>query len=141
MKLTVHISAPHDHNTAIGWVNGRNLTIDRATNTGRAGEGVTSGELLCLAIGSGYADDLLLEAEQRAIRIDRVHVTVEAESRYGGRATRNLALSVRVEADGDEPTIMELIEHTDRTSSSLKLLRLGAPVRLVDAQLLTRRHP
>jgi uncharacterized OsmC-like protein len=141
MKVTVQISAPHQNGTAVGRVNGRHVTIDRTTNRGRSGEGLTSGELFCLALGSGYADELFQEAEHRQIRIDRVHVSVEAESGLRGTTPRNMALSVRVEASADEPTVMELIEHTDRTSNVLKLLRLGTSVRVADAELLTKPQP
>ena len=136
MKLTVHISALSDGHTFTGGVNGRSLAIDRCSNGGRSGDGATSGELLCLAVGAGYADELLLEAERRGIRVDRAHVTVEAETQSGGRRTSDLAVSVRVETSADEPAIMELIEHTDRVSDVLKSLRLGTPVRLADAQRL-----
>ena len=87
MKLTVQISALPDSNTSTGLVNGRSLAIDRCMNGGRSGEGATYGELLCLAVGGGYADELLREAERRRIRIDRAHISVEAEAENGGRKT------------------------------------------------------
>jgi hypothetical protein len=139
MKLTVQISALPDRNTATGSVNGRSLVIDRCLDGVRGGDGVTCGELLCLAVGAGYADELLREAEWRQIRIDRAHVTVEAEAENGGRRTNHLAVSVRVETNADEPAIMELLEHTDRVSDVLKALRLGTPVRLTGAEVFVKR--
>jgi hypothetical protein len=139
MKLTVQISALPDRSTFTGCVNGRSLAIDRCMNGARSGDGATYRELLCLAVGAGYADELLREAEHRGIRVDRAHVVVEAETETGGRKPGHLAVSVRVETNADEPAIMELIEHTDRVSEVLKSLRLGTPVRLADAQRLAKR--
>jgi hypothetical protein len=139
MKLTVQISARHDAATATGWVNGRSLTVDRTRAAGRAGEGPNHNELLCLALAAGYTDELLEEAERRSIVVERARVTVEAETGHGGRTTRNLALAVRLETDEHEPAVMELIEHTDRVSEVLKVIRLGTPVRLADVQLLAKR--
>jgi hypothetical protein len=140
MKLIVQISAQHDAATSTGWVNGRSLTIDRTRAAGRAGECPSHNELLCLALAAGYADELLEEAERRGIVVERAHVTVEAETGHSGRTTRNLALAVRLETDENEPAVMELIEHTDRVSEVLKVIRLGTPVRLADVQLLANRR-
>jgi len=139
MKLTVHLTALPDSNTSTGRVNGRSLAIDRCMNGGRSGEGATYGELLCLAVAGGYADELLQEAERCGIRIDRLHISVEAEAENGGRKAGNLAISVRVETNADEHVIMDLIEHTDRVSEVLKSLRLGTSVRLADAELVPKR--
>jgi hypothetical protein len=138
MKLTVHIAAVQGAGTSTGWENGRSLTLDRGLAGGRSGEGVSAVELLCLAAGTGYADELLQEAARRHLRVERAHVTVEADTRAGGK-TRSIAIAVRAEAAADEPTIMDLVEHTDRVCDVLTVLRVGTPVRLADVELLARR--
>ena len=46
---------------------------------------------------------------------------------------------MRVEADADEETIAELVEHADRVAKIPNLLRLGTSVRLTDAHVIARR--
>jgi uncharacterized OsmC-like protein len=134
MKLTAQVTAHHGNASCAGSVNGRRIAIDRHAPGGRSGDGMTFGELLCLAAGAGYVDALLREAGRREIHIDRAHVTVEGDA----QRLKDLTITLRVETDGDEATTMEVIEHADRVSEALKLLRLGAVVRLADVHVLTR---
>jgi hypothetical protein len=56
---------------------------------------------------------VFLEADRRVVRVRSVHVDVSVDGEWP--AAQHLAASMRVEADADEETIAELVEHADRT--------------------------
>jgi len=98
------------------------------------GLGFNGGELLLLAIGGCYCNDLFREAAKRGMTIKSVHVDVEAD--WGGEPVRaqNVTLAPRVEAAASEAEILTLIEDTDRLAEIPNSLRLGTPVTLRGAQ-------
>jgi uncharacterized OsmC-like protein len=133
MTLKVRVSASHDSRAALGWANGQSLTIDRSDG---AGATFNARELLCLAVGGCYVDDLFQEAGKRGVAIRSVHVDVEADWSGTPARARDMTLVVRVESDADERTLMDLAEHTDRVAGIPNLLRLGTSVRVADARVI-----
>jgi uncharacterized OsmC-like protein len=121
---------------ATGWANTRSITIDGRPDGPGLNIGFNGTELLCLAVGACYTNELFCEAERRGIRIRSVHVDVTAEA--GGCEARDLTVSMRVEADAREASVADLIEHTDKVASIPNLLRLGTSVRLTDAHVVVR---
>ena len=95
------------------------------------GLGFNGGELLLLAIGGCYCNDLFREAARRGLVIKSVQVVVEAD--WGGEPVRaqRVTLAPRVEAG-----ILDLITSTDRMAEIPNSLRLGTPVRLRDPQAI-----
>jgi len=100
------------------------------------GLGYNGGELLFLAIGACYTNDIFREASKRGINVKSVDVDVEGD--WGGDPVRaqNVMFSPKVEADASEEEIMELIRHTDRIAEIHNTLRVGTPVTLTDAKAL-----
>ncbi|HEX9132003.1 MAG TPA: OsmC family protein [Ktedonobacteraceae bacterium] len=133
---TVHIRTVQNACVAVGWAGHRTLTIDRETQAGGMGLGFNGGELLLLAIGGCYCNDLFREAARRGIVIQSVQVVVAAE--WGGEPVRaqHVALAPRVEAEANEAAILDLITSTDRMAEIPNSLRLGTPVRLRDPQAI-----
>jgi putative redox protein len=124
----------HESSTAIGWAGNRTLTIDRAQDAGGMGLGYNGGEMLFLAIGACYTNDIFREAPKREINVKSVQVDVEGE--WGGDPVRaqNVVFSAKVEADTSEEEIMELIRQTDRVAEIHNSLRMGTQVTLTDAK-------
>ena len=89
------------------------------------GLGFNGGELLLLAIGGCYCNDLFREAAKRGITIKSVHVDVEAD--WGGEPVRaqNVTLAPRVEAEASEAEILTLIEDTDRLAEIPQFAQAG----------------
>lgn len=116
--------------TAVGWSGSRTLTIDRPEESGGLGLGYSGGELLLLALGACYTNDIFREAGLRGIDVSSVAVEVQGD--WGGSPVRaqNVTYSATVEAKAPEPAIRDLIEHTDRVAEIHNSLRLGAPVTL-----------
>ena len=135
-KTIVHVRTMHESSTAVGWAGNRTVTIDRAQEAGGMGLGYNGGELLFLAIGACYTNDIFREASKRGINVKSVDVDVEGD--WGGDPVRaqNVMFSPKVEADAGEEEIMELIRHTDRVAEIHNSLRMGTPVTLTDAKAL-----
>ena len=131
MKARVHVRTEHGTDATLGWTDGPSVTIDGSPEVGSM--------LLCLAVGGCYANTLLGEAAKRGIGVRSVEVDVETEWVDNPARTQGVTLSVRVDADADEPAIMDHVEHTDKIAEVANSLRLGTPVRVTDAHVIARR--
>jgi uncharacterized OsmC-like protein len=136
-QTKVHIRTVHDSSAAVGWAGHHALIIDRSEQAGGMGLGYNGGELLLLAIGGCYCNDIFREADKRKIKVRSVQVNVEAD--WGGDPVRaqNVIFSVRVEAEAGESEIQELITHTDRIAEIPNSLRLGTPVTLTQIEVVS----
>jgi putative redox protein len=125
-----------ESSTAVGWAGDRTLTIDRPQDAGGMGLGYNGGELLFLAIGACYTNDIFREASKRGINIRVVEVDVKGE--WGGDPVRaqNVVFSAKVEAEASEKEIMDLIQQTDRVAEIHNSLRMGTQVTLAGAKAL-----
>ncbi|HVO79662.1 MAG TPA: OsmC family protein [Terriglobales bacterium] len=131
-QTTVEIRSLADSSLAVGSSGPRTVTIDRVKEAGGLGLGFNGGELLLLAVGGCYSNDLYREAAKRGIPVRGVQVRVSAD--WGGEPVRaqNLSFSVSVEAEATEQEILELVRHTDRVAEIPNSLRLGTAVRLAE---------
>jgi uncharacterized OsmC-like protein len=138
-QTTVEIRTIANSSLAVGSSGPRTVTIDRTKEAGGMGLGFNGGELLLLAIGGCYSNDLFREAAKQGIEVRSVQVTVSAD--WGGDPVRaqNVTYSVRVDADANEEVVHELIRHTDRVAEIPNSLRHGTEVRLVQASATSVR--
>ena len=137
MTATIHIRTVPDTETAIGWTKGRSVVVDRSSETALS-LGFNGAELLCLAVGACYTNEVFVEAGRRAVRVRNVQVDVSLDGDES--EAQHVTASMRVEADADQETIAELVEHADRTARIANLLRLGTSVRLTDAHIVKLRN-
>lgn len=131
MKSSLHLHATFGGETIVGEAGGTRVVID--------GSREVCGRLLGLAAAGCYVNTLFAEAVRRGIWLGSVEVDVEIERVERPARAHNVALRVRVEADADEPTIMELVEYADRASEVANSLRVGVAVRVADAMCTARR--
>ncbi len=136
---TVHIRSLADSSLAVGSSGPRTVTIDRPKDVGGLGLGFNGGELLLLAIGGCYSNDVYREAAKRGMQVRNVQVDVTAD--WGGEPVRaqNVSFSVKVEADADEHEVLDLIRHTDRVAEIPNSLRFGTEVRLAEITALGKK--
>lgn len=136
---TVEIRSLADSSLAVGSSGARTVTIDRAKEAGGLGLGFNGGELLLLAIGGCYSNDIYREAAKRGIPVHGVQVKVTAE--WGGEPVRaqNVSYSAVVEADASEEEILDLIRHTDSVAEIPNSLRWGAEVKLMESSAICRK--
>lgn len=136
-QTTVEIRSLADTSLAVGSSGNRAVTIDRSKDAGGLGLGFNGGELLLLAIGGCYSNDIFREAGKLGIQVRSVHIEVSAD--WGGSPVRaqNVSMKARVEADASEARIRELIAHTDSIAEIPNSLRLGTEVKLVEAHAVS----
>ncbi len=137
-QTAIEIRSLSDSSLAIGSAGSRTITIDRAKEAGGLGLGFNGSELLLLAIGGCYSNDVYREADRRGIKVHSVEVRVMAQ--WGGDPVRaqNVQFSTVVEADATEQEIQELIRRTDQVAEIPNSLRLGTAVTLTDVKTISR---
>ncbi len=93
--------------------------------------------------GPGYArSPLIAQSRQEAWDWVSAEVNcfcyVDVEADWGGEPARaqNVTLTPRIEAEASEAEILDLIAHTDRVAEIPNSLRLGTPVKLINAQAI-----
>ena len=136
-QTSIRVRTVQDACVAVGWAGHRTLTVDRPEQAGGMGLGFNGGELLLLAIGGCYCNDIFREAAKLGIVIKSVQVDVQAD--WGGQPVRaqNVTYSTRIEAEAGEADILALIEQTDRVAEIPNSLRLGTLVMLTDVQAIS----
>lgn len=136
-QTSVRVRTVQDACVAVGWAGNRTLTVDRPEQAGGMGLGFNGGELLLLAIGGCYCNDIFREAAKLSMVIKSVQVDVQAD--WGGDPVRaqHVTYSTRIEAEASEAAILALIEQTDRVAEIPNSLRLGTPVLLAEAQAIS----
>jgi organic hydroperoxide reductase OsmC/OhrA len=136
-QTKVSISTVHGASAAVGWSNGRAITIDRSAAAGGLGIGFNGGELLLLSVGACYCNDLFREADRMNVKITNVHIEVEAN--WGGDPVRatDLRLSVRVEGPSSRDDIERLIRHADNVAEIPNSLRYGTEVKLCSHEAIS----
>ena len=137
-QTCVEIRTVAGSSLAVGSSGPRTVTIDRAKEAGGLGLGFNGGELLLLAIGGCYSNDIYREAAKRGLRVQNVEVKVTAD--WAGEPVRaqNVCFSVSVEAEATAQEILELIHHTDSVAEIPNSLRLGTAVQLTETKAIPR---
>ena len=137
-QTCVEIRTVAGSSLAVGSSGPRTVTIDRAKEAGGLGLGFNGGELLLLAIGGCYSNDVYREAAKRGLRVQNVEVKVTAD--WAGEPVRaqNVCFSVSVEAEATAQEILDLIHHTDSVAEIPNSLRLGTAVQLAETKAIPR---
>lgn len=122
---------------AVGSSGARTITIDRTKEAGGLGLGFNGGELLLLAIGGCFSNDVFREAAKEGVQVQSLQIKVEAD--WGGDPVRaqNVSFSLRIRADASEQQILKLIRHTDSVAEIPNSLRLGTEVKLSEVKIIS----
>ena len=68
-QMTVHIRSAHVGSFSVGWTAQHSLVIDRGPDDGGQGMGFNGGQLMLLALGACFANDVYREADKRDIEV------------------------------------------------------------------------
>ena len=136
-QTTVHIRSAHEGSFSVGWTGRHSLVIDRVPDEGGQGMGFSGGQLLLLALGSSYANEVFCEADRRDLEVLGVRVVVECDWEGTPARATNVRYSTRVEAEAPEDEIMDLIHHVNEVADVHNTLRGGVEVELVDAEAVS----
>jgi uncharacterized OsmC-like protein len=136
-QMNVHVRSAHEGSFSVGWSGQHSLVIDRGPDDGGQGKGFDGSQLLLLALGACYANDVFREADKRGVEVLGVRVVVECD--WGGEPPRaqNVRYSTRVEAEAPEDEILELIQHVDDIAEVHNTLRAGSTIELLEAEAVS----
>jgi uncharacterized OsmC-like protein len=136
-ETTVHIRTVHDASFSIGWAGKHSLTIDRPEIEAGSGFGFSGADLLLLAIGACYANDLQREADKRGILLHGLRIACECDWQGEPVRAQNIRLGVRIEAQASEDEILELAESIDQQSRVHNTLRFGVEVPAAECEIVS----
>jgi uncharacterized OsmC-like protein len=94
------------------------------------GLGYSGSELLFLATGTCYCNDIYREAARRNIKVKSFYIDVEGD--WSGESIRaqNSTFTAKVEVEASEKEIRDLITYTEQVVEVHNSLRMCTPVTL-----------
>lgn len=128
VSMTVELRNIEDTQAAMGWAGGHTIIVDRPEGkAGGMGLGFNGGQLLALAIGGCFCNDLRYVAEEMGARLGKIAVTVtltlEGQPLLATTATMVVACQT---LDGADPA--QIIARAGAISTVSNSLRQGVPV-------------
>lgn len=98
------------------------------------GSSVNGGELLFLALGTCYCNDIYREAAKLGIAVHAVEVIVEGEFGGAGECAKNIRYRAKVKAEASHEQIELLMRQTDQVAEIHNTLRQGIQVKLEEIE-------
>ncbi len=118
---------------AMGWADGHTLVIDRPEGrAGGMGLGFNGGQMIALAIGGCFCNDLRYVAEAMGVELDTIEIDVAIELDGTPLLVTTASLAARVTA-GPGVDVAEIIRRAETVSAVTNSVRAGFPVRIVAA--------
>lgn len=127
-SVTVELRNVEGTQAAMGWAGGHTVVVDRPDGkAGGQGLGFNGAQLLALALGGCFCNDLRYTADAMQVALGRISVSVTME--LDGTPLLAMAAEMTVSCDmldGSDP--QDLIERTKATCMVSNSLRRGVPV-------------
>ncbi len=126
--MTVHLRGIEDTEAAVGWAGPHTIVVDRPEGkAGGGGLGFNGGQLLALAIGGCFCNDLQYVAHEEGVRLRSVAVDVSLDFEGEPLLATAAAMQVAVEAD-DGVDVDDIIAKAEATSTVSNSLARGLQV-------------
>ncbi|GAB2179106.1 OsmC family protein [Dongia sp. agr-C8] len=115
---------------ALGWAGAHTLVVDRPEGkAGGRGLGFNGGQLLALAIGGCFCNDLRYVAHARGVALGEISVKVTLD--LNGEPLLTTGATIYVACDlPDGGDVNALIAEAERISTVANSLKVGVPVRV-----------
>jgi organic hydroperoxide reductase OsmC/OhrA len=127
--MTVQLRSLPDTEAAVGWAGAHTVVVDRPEGkAGGLGLGFNGGQLLGLAIGGCFCNDLHYVAHEMGLRLTSVEVDVTVSFAGSPLLATEAVLSVRVSAAENDADIEDLIRRARAVSTVSNSLKRGIPV-------------
>ncbi len=126
--MTVHLRGIEDTEAAVGWAGPHTIVVDRPEGTaGGSGLGFNGGQLLALAIGGCFCNDLRYVAHEAGVRLREIAVEVTVD--FGGEPllATGAAMEVSVEAE-DGADVADIIAKAEASSTVSNSIARGLQV-------------
>jgi len=128
-SMTVQLRSLPDTGAAVGWAGAHAVVVDRPEGkAGGKGLGFNGGQLLGLAIGGCFCNDLHYVAHEMGLRLTSVEVDVTVSFQGSPLLATRAALSARVSAADRGADIGALIRRAQEMSTVSNSLKRGIPV-------------
>ena len=129
-QMTVELRNIAGTEAALGWAGAHTLVVDRPEGkAGGQGLGFNGGQLLALAIGGCFCNDLRYVAHARGIALGAIAVKVALDLAGEPLLATGATISVACELpEGGDPKA--LIAEAERISTVSNSLKAGVPVRV-----------
>ncbi|WP_243372926.1 OsmC family protein [Microvirga solisilvae] len=127
--MTVSLRGIPETEACLGWAGTHSIVVDRPEGrAGGKGRGFNGGQLLALAIGGCFCNDLYYVAYEMGITL--THVAVDVTVAFDGNPLRATSADVRiaVEAADESADIDALIRKAQETSTVSNSISRGVPV-------------
>ncbi len=128
VSMTVELRNVEGTEAAMGWAAGHTIVVDRPEGkAGGLGLGFNGAQLLAMAIGGCFCNDLRYVADEMGVGLGRIAVSVTVELEGDPMITTAATMEVSCETlDGSDPQI--IIEKSKTTCMVTNSLRQGIPV-------------
>ncbi|WP_192358302.1 OsmC family protein [Mesorhizobium mediterraneum] len=128
ISTTVELRTVEGTQAAMGWAGGHTIVVDRPEGkAGGLGLGFNGAQLLALAIGGCFCNDLRYVAEEMGVELGKIAVTVTVN--LEGEPWLATSASVMVSCqtlDGSDPR--KIIDKAEAITAVSNSLRQGVPV-------------
>jgi organic hydroperoxide reductase OsmC/OhrA len=127
-SMTVELRNVADTQAAMGWAGGHTIVVDRPEGrAGGLGLGFNGGQLLALALGGCFCNDLRYVADELGIALGKIAVSVTIDLDGDPLLTTAAAMTVTCETlDGSDP--QTVIERASARCMVANSLRAGVAV-------------
>lgn len=130
--MSVQLRSIPDTEAAMGWAEGHTIVVDRPDGkAGGMGLGFNGGQLLGLAIGGCFCNDLQYVAHDLGVRLTSIQVDVtvafEGSPLLATHATMRVAVTA-ADKDADVRTVILRAQDVSAVSNSLKR---GVPLQII----------
>jgi len=127
--MTVQLRSLPDTEAAVGWAGAHTVVVDRPEGkAGGKGLGFNGGQLLGLAIGGCFCNDLHYVAHEMGLRLTSVEVDVVVSFEGSPLLATGAVLRARVSAAEKGADIEDLIKRAQAVSTVSNSLKRGIPV-------------
>lgn len=119
-QISVRFRNIEDTEAALGWSGPRSLVADRPEGkAGGLGLGFNGGELLALAIGGCFCNDLQYVAHDMGVRLTSIAVEVSLDLDGDPLLVTGATLSVEAEGEGDVDAVIARAKADSTVSNSV----------------------
>ena len=128
-SMTVQLRSLPSTEAAVGWAGAHTVVVDRPEGkAGGKGLGFNGGQLLGLAIGGCFCNDLHYVAHEMGLRLTSVEVDVTVSFEGSPLLATEAVLRARVSAADKGADIDALIRRAQEISTVSNSLKRGIPV-------------
>ncbi|MGB7617572.1 MAG: OsmC family protein [Pseudolabrys sp.] len=130
--MSVQLRSIPDTQAALGWAEGHTIVVDRPDGkAGGMGLGFNGGQLLGLAIGGCFCNDLHYVAHDMGIRLASIEVDVTVTFAGNPLIAKNATMRVAVMAADKDADVSGIIRRAEDVSAVSNSIKRGIPVQVI----------